>query len=75
MQKNAVAVAPPAAHIGSPRGAARLIYFDKFAFDRVGTLWQCRAGETLLNLKWERKGGQTRVGVQADLSELRRALL
>ena len=26
------------------------IYFRNFAFDRVGTLWQCRAGERLLNL-------------------------
>jgi hypothetical protein len=49
MQENAVAVAPPAAHIGSPHGAASLIYFRNFAFDRPGTLWQCRAGETLLN--------------------------
>ena len=49
MQENAVAVAPSAAHMGNPHGAASLIYFCNFAFDRVVTLWQCRAGETLLN--------------------------
>jgi hypothetical protein len=49
MQENAVAVTPSAAHIGNPHGAASLIYFRNFAFDRVGTLWQCRAGESLLN--------------------------
>jgi uncharacterized protein (TIGR02300 family) len=54
MQKNAVAAGPSAAHIGSPHGATSLIYFRNFAFDRVAALWQCRAGETLLNLKWER---------------------
>jgi uncharacterized protein (TIGR02300 family) len=54
MQKNAVAAAPSAAHIGSPHGATSLTYFRNFAFDRVAALWQCRAGETLLNLKWER---------------------
>jgi uncharacterized protein (TIGR02300 family) len=54
MQKNAVAAAPSAAHIGSPHGATSLVYFRNFAFDRVAALWQCRAGETLLNLKWER---------------------
>jgi hypothetical protein len=53
MQEIVVAVTPSAAHIRSPHGAASLIYFDKFAFDRARTLWQCRAGETLLNLKWE----------------------
>ena len=53
MQKNAVAAAPSAAHIGSPHGATSLVYFRNFAFDRVAALWQCRAGETLLNLKWE----------------------
>ncbi len=54
MQENAVAVTPAAAHIGSPHGAVSLIYFRNFAFDRVAALWQCRAGETLLNFLWER---------------------
>lgn len=54
MQENAVAVTPAAAHIGSPHGAVSLIYFRNFAFDRVAALWQCRAGETLLNFQWER---------------------
>jgi hypothetical protein len=40
MQENAVAVTPSAAHIGTPHGAASLIYFRNFAFDRLGTLWQ-----------------------------------
>ena len=73
--ENAVAVASSAAHIGMPGGAAYLIYFGNFAFDRVGTLWQCRADETLPNCNRERNGGQTRVGFEENLSELWNALL
>jgi hypothetical protein len=46
MQKNAVAVAPSAAHIGEPARRGFFNLLGNFAFDRVGTLWQCRAGET-----------------------------
>ena len=53
MQENAVAAAPLIAHIGRPDGAALLIYFHNFAFDRVGTLWQCRVDETFAKPQWE----------------------
>jgi len=52
MQENAVVAEGPATHIAAPNGADLSVYFRNFAFDRVGTLWQCRAERSLLNLKW-----------------------
>jgi hypothetical protein len=52
MLGKAVVAAPPATHIAGPNGAIPSIWFRNFAFDRVGTLWQCRAERSLLNLKW-----------------------
>jgi hypothetical protein len=45
-----------------------------FAFDRVTPLWQWRAEPTLRNLDGEKRG-ESRMGHQADLSDLRDALL
>src|SRR5467141_905751 len=45
-----------------------------FAFDRVAPLWQWRAEPIFRNLDGEKRG-QTRMGQQADLSDLRDPLL
>src|ERR1700760_3621046 len=51
MPRNAVAAAPPATDIVGPVVGTQTQVCN-FAFDRVDTLWQCRADKAFQNRKW-----------------------